>query len=144
MPDPGPYSFNFMQFLGKFGKIVCWRPPPPPLGELAPDLEEILDPPLCTDFSQGVPHHPDREGVNLLFDNCMKIKEFGSRGTCPSAPFGSSIGGSRGQIVTRNLLSFLKTPTKLRQFCLREGDALMATPKFAEHLISYIVTSYVL
>ena len=29
---PGPNSFNFMQFLGKFGKFVCWRPP----GELAP------------------------------------------------------------------------------------------------------------
>ena len=28
-----PNSINFMQFLGKFGKIVCWRPPP---GELAP------------------------------------------------------------------------------------------------------------
>ena len=24
---PGPNSFNFMQFLGKFGKIVCWRLP---------------------------------------------------------------------------------------------------------------------
>ena len=23
----GPNSFNFMQFLGKIGKIVCWRPP---------------------------------------------------------------------------------------------------------------------
>ena len=22
----GPNSFNFMQFLGKFGKIICWRP----------------------------------------------------------------------------------------------------------------------
>ena len=21
--------FNFMQFLGKFYKILCWRPPPP-------------------------------------------------------------------------------------------------------------------
>ena len=31
-PPRGPNSFNFMQFLGKFGKIVCWRPP----GELAP------------------------------------------------------------------------------------------------------------
>ena len=32
-PSPGgPNSFNFMQFLGNFGKIVCWRPP----GELAP------------------------------------------------------------------------------------------------------------
>ena len=31
-PPRGPNSFNFMQFLGKFGKIICWRPP----GELAP------------------------------------------------------------------------------------------------------------
>ena len=31
-PLGGPNSFNFMQFLGNFGKIVCWRPP----GELAP------------------------------------------------------------------------------------------------------------
>ena len=31
-PPGGPNSFNFMQFLGKYGKIVCWRPP----GELAP------------------------------------------------------------------------------------------------------------
>ena len=37
--------------LGKFAKIVCWRPPP---GELAPHLREILDPSLllwiCTFF----------------------------------------------------------------------------------------------
>ena len=26
-PLGGPNSFNFMQFLGKFGKSVCWRPP---------------------------------------------------------------------------------------------------------------------
>ena len=26
-PPGGPNSFNFMQFLGKFGKIVCWHPP---------------------------------------------------------------------------------------------------------------------
>ena len=33
-PPPGlPNSFDFMQFPGKFGKIVCWRP----LGELAPN-----------------------------------------------------------------------------------------------------------
>ena len=31
-PPRCPNSFNFMQFLGNFGKIVCWRPP----GELAP------------------------------------------------------------------------------------------------------------
>ena len=27
-PPGGPNSFNFMQFLGNFGKFVCWRPPP--------------------------------------------------------------------------------------------------------------------
>ena len=32
-PPRGPNSFNFMQFLGKFIKFVCWRPPP---GELMP------------------------------------------------------------------------------------------------------------
>ena len=26
-PPRGPNSFNFMQFLGNFGKIVRWRPP---------------------------------------------------------------------------------------------------------------------
>ena len=31
-PPPRPNSFNFMQFLGRFGRIVCWPPP----GELAP------------------------------------------------------------------------------------------------------------
>ena len=42
--DVGPNSFNFMQFLGKFGKIVCWCPP----GSWRPLLAEILDPPLIT------------------------------------------------------------------------------------------------
>ena len=36
----GPNSFNFMQFLGNFGKIVCWRPPPE---GWRPHLGEILD-----------------------------------------------------------------------------------------------------
>ena len=35
-PPGGPNSFNFMQFLGNFGKFVCWCPPgelvPPPQG----------------------------------------------------------------------------------------------------------------
>ena len=35
-------SFNFMQFLGNFDKIVCWPPP----GSWRPLLGEILDPPL--------------------------------------------------------------------------------------------------
>ena len=44
-PPPGhPNSFDFMQFSGKCGKIVCWRPPPP-RGVGAPP-GEILDPPL--------------------------------------------------------------------------------------------------
>ena len=43
-PPGGPNSFNFMQFLAKFGKIVCWRP----LGSCRPLLGEILDPPLHT------------------------------------------------------------------------------------------------
>ena len=37
-------SFDFMQFSGKFGKIVCWRPPP----QKVPNIGEILDPPLLT------------------------------------------------------------------------------------------------
>ena len=46
-PSPGgPNSFNFMQFLGKFGKIVSWRPP----GKLAPPCGEILDPPLVMEI----------------------------------------------------------------------------------------------
>ena len=39
-PPRGPNSFNFMQFLGKFGKFVCWRPL----------LGEILDPPLFSNI----------------------------------------------------------------------------------------------
>ena len=31
-PPRGQNSFDFMQFLGNFGEIVCWCPP----GELAP------------------------------------------------------------------------------------------------------------
>ena len=42
-PPGGPNSFNFMQFLGKFGKIVCWHLP---LESWRPLLGEILDPPL--------------------------------------------------------------------------------------------------
>ena len=33
-PPGCPNSFDFMQFSGKFGKIICWRPPPPPGEEL--------------------------------------------------------------------------------------------------------------
>ena len=43
-PPGGPNSFNFMQFLGKCGKIVCSIPPE----GWRPNLGEILDPPLYT------------------------------------------------------------------------------------------------
>ena len=35
LPPPPwrPNSFDFMQFSGKFGKIVSWRAPPPPPGK---------------------------------------------------------------------------------------------------------------
>ena len=39
-----------MQFLGTFGKIVCWRPPPP--GSWRPHFGEILDPPLVGEDSR--------------------------------------------------------------------------------------------
>ena len=42
-PPGGQNSFNFMQFLGNFGKIVCWTPSP---GSWHPLLGENLDPPL--------------------------------------------------------------------------------------------------
>ena len=48
-PPGGPNSFNFMQFLGNFGKIVCWRPPgelvPPPRGNpgSATGYEHIME-----------------------------------------------------------------------------------------------------
>ena len=43
-PPGGPNSFNFMQFSGKIGKIICWRPP----GELAPPPRG--NPGSATDF----------------------------------------------------------------------------------------------
>ena len=45
---PGPNSFIFMQFLGKFGKIVCWRAP---VESWRPHLKEILNSPLV--ITQG-------------------------------------------------------------------------------------------
>ena len=48
----GPNSFNFTQFLLKFGQIVCWRP-----GEgWRPHLGEMLDPPLVESISYVYVH----------------------------------------------------------------------------------------
>ena len=53
VPPPwGPNSFNFMQFLGNIGKIVCWCLP----GELVP-------PP------QGNPGSATGQETNYLFKN---------------------------------------------------------------------------
>ena len=44
---PVPNSLNFMQFLGKFGKIICWHP----LGGWRRYLEEFPVPKLnAVDF----------------------------------------------------------------------------------------------
>ena len=44
----GPNSFNFMQFWGKFGKIVCWRPlAPPPRGNPGYTTDFIDDHTAC-------------------------------------------------------------------------------------------------
>ena len=52
----GPNSFNFMQFLEKFGKIICWRPP----GELAPPPRG--NPGSATDIIQ----HKLNTNINLF------------------------------------------------------------------------------
>ena len=68
---PGPNSLNFMQFLGKYGKIVCWHPP----GSWHPLLGEIQDPPLltCTECHQTCSNEPLRmiyiSGSSCLLGN---------------------------------------------------------------------------
>ena len=42
---PAQNFLNFMQFFGKFDKIICWRPL---LEGWRPLLRRILDPPLPT------------------------------------------------------------------------------------------------
>ena len=57
----GPNSFIFLQFLGTFGKIVCWCPPE----SWRPHLGEILDPPLdgslitLNNLKMGYPARPN-------------------------------------------------------------------------------------
>ena len=59
-PSPGrPNSFDFKQFLGNFGKIICWRPPP---GSWCPLLEEILVLPLNTIYDIYALVSPKRKG----------------------------------------------------------------------------------
>ena len=62
---PGPNSFNFMQFLGKFGKIICWRP----LEGWRPHLGEILDPPLL----QKITLHIHAMSVVVVETKCYLV-----------------------------------------------------------------------
>ena len=67
-PPGGPNSFNFMQFLGNFGEIVCW----------CPLLGEILDPPLhTTDYhtNQAV-----REKAYFIFSRLNMLPLYGLPG----------------------------------------------------------------
>ena len=53
-----------MQFLGKFGKIVCWRPPE----SWCPLLGEILDPPLVAELERHLREPPLRtQFPDLIF-----------------------------------------------------------------------------
>ena len=84
-PPGGPNSFNFMQFLGKFGKIVCWHPPgelaPPPRGNPASatevrlwkgiELRSILRAAFCT---QPLPYHIRQ----ILELSCIEVEMLGS------------------------------------------------------------------
>ena len=51
-PPTAQNFLDFMQFFGKFDKIVCWRPPE----GRRPLLQGILDPPLTCDVTY--PHLP--------------------------------------------------------------------------------------
>ena len=65
-PLGGPNSFNFMQFLRKFGKIVCWCHPPE---SWRPLLGEILVPPLygfAGSNKNAFPSKVERGGYLLL------------------------------------------------------------------------------
>ena len=73
-PPWGPNSFNFMQFSGKYGKIVCWRPPSP--GQLAPPLRG--NPGSTTDYcytSDSKPRNRSfikyKEGSRPLFNKAV-------------------------------------------------------------------------
>ena len=71
-PPPTAQNFlDFMQFFGKFDKIICWRPPPPEGRH--PLLQGILDPPLTStiDFMTLNPLQLEllMKNVNLEFED---------------------------------------------------------------------------
>ena len=70
-PHRGPNSFNFMQFLGKVGKIICWSSP---LEGWRPHLGDILDPPLQDFADEGDQLPRGRQPIIRpnFAENCMK------------------------------------------------------------------------
>ena len=73
---PDPNSFNFMQFLGKFGKIICWHPPEswrPLLGD--PPLLNAHNEPLIFAIRLGIRpwHHLASSTTGNLFLFLQKI-----------------------------------------------------------------------
>ena len=67
-PPGRPNSFDFMQFSGKFSKIVCWRPP----WQLAPP-GEILDPSLHFDGDFSFFSTPANLNKHFLIFNPVTI-----------------------------------------------------------------------
>ena len=87
-PPGGPNSFNFMHFLGKFGKIVCWRPPP---GELAPPPRGIPRSATVNNFvAVADAHNRYRIQSGFIYNRAkakMKATSLGINYTVPSFAF---------------------------------------------------------
>ena len=76
-PPLGQIFFIFMQFFGKIGQIVCWRPPP--LGLAPPRLGNPGSATDCLHMYVAI-HHSNRIGslleclpVFFLLTKCYKI-----------------------------------------------------------------------
>ena len=85
-PPGGPNSFNFMQFLGKFGKIVCWHLPrgvgAPPWG----------NPGSATAESDGLSLPPQTKFVKVMFLQ-LSVILFRGGGFCIQGGSASKGGG---------------------------------------------------
>ena len=105
----GPNSFNFMQFLGKYEKIVCCRAP----GSWRPLLGEILDPPLVKKLSMANLCPPYWIPVLATFLSCCvlfsQLKE----------PFGGSVRTQEVPICGGN-----PTTTRERHIYLSDSHAV--------------------
>ena len=121
-PPGGPNSFNFMQFLGKFGKIVCWRSPgelaPPPRGNRGSATGLCLRGDICPgglcpgvsvwgislqrSLSRGSPsmHHRSHHQVPVLGGLCPGISVQGVSQHAPQVTSpGPCLGGSLSGVL---------------------------------------------